>query len=268
MRKLRLMVAMAHPDDETLGVGGSLAKYASEGVETYLVTATRGEKGWWGAEADYPGPTELGRIREAELLAATEVLGVQETELLDYVDGELDEADPEEVTRRIAAAVRRFRPDVLVTFGHDGIFGHPDHFAMCQYVTAAVVRAAGADLSLPGSPHQVAKLYYYGCTPAALAAYQAAFGDLVMHVDGAERRSPGWQDWVITTEIDTSEYWQQVWRAVSCHRTQLPGYEKLAELAPEHHRALWSSQTFYRVFSTVNGGRGREHDLFAGLRTD
>ena len=71
---MKLLCVLAHPDDESLGLGGALAKYAAEGVETYLITATRGEHGWWGEAEDYPGPIGLGQIREAELRAAAEVL--------------------------------------------------------------------------------------------------------------------------------------------------------------------------------------------------
>ena len=72
---LKLMAVLAHPDDESLGTGGILAKYAAEGIETSLVTATRGERGWFGDEREYPGLEALGQIREAELRAAAEVLG-------------------------------------------------------------------------------------------------------------------------------------------------------------------------------------------------
>ena len=65
--QLKLMVVLAHPDDESLGMGGILARYAAEGVETYLITATRGERGWFGDPAEYPGPTALGQRREQEL---------------------------------------------------------------------------------------------------------------------------------------------------------------------------------------------------------
>jgi len=82
--QLRLMCVLAHPDDESLGNGGTLAKYAAEGVATYLVTATRGERGWPGAAHENPGPAALGAIREAELRAAAEVLGIQEVNFLDY----------------------------------------------------------------------------------------------------------------------------------------------------------------------------------------
>ena len=84
-------------------------------------------------------------------------------------------------------------------------------------------------------------------------------------------RRPGatsdpWPDWAITTVLDTSEVWSTVWRAVSCHKTQMTIYRKLEALPEEHQRSLWGTQEFYRVFSTVNGGRTQESDLFEGLR--
>ena len=75
---LKLMAVLAHPDDESLGSGGILAKYATEGIETSLVTATRGERGWFGDEREYPGLEGLGQRREAELRAAAEALGARE----------------------------------------------------------------------------------------------------------------------------------------------------------------------------------------------
>jgi LmbE family N-acetylglucosaminyl deacetylase len=87
---LKLMCVLAHPDDESLGNGGTLAKYAAEGVEPYLVTATRGERGWTGSERDDPGLEALGKIREVELFAAASVLGIRRVDFLDYIDGDLD----------------------------------------------------------------------------------------------------------------------------------------------------------------------------------
>ena len=72
--------------------------------------------------------------------------------------------------------------------------------------------------------------------------------------------------WAITTVIDTSAVWPTVWSAVSCHKTQMSIYSKLADLSEEHQRSLWGTQEFYRVFSSVNGGREKESDLFEGLR--
>jgi LmbE family N-acetylglucosaminyl deacetylase len=265
---LKLMCILAHPDDESLGTGGILAKYAAEGVETYLVTATRGERGWVGPAADYPGPEALGRIREAELDGAARILGLQEVTFLDYMDGELDQADPNQAVAKIVAHLRRVRPQVVVTFDPHGAYGHPDHVAICQFSTAAVVAAANCDYATGPAypPHRISKLYYMVETEANMAAYQAAFGELKMYIDGRERRATAWPEWAISTRIDTSAYWQHVWQAISCHRSQLADYQALMDLPAEHHQNLWGCQGYYRAFSLVNGGREMEDDLFEGLR--
>jgi LmbE family N-acetylglucosaminyl deacetylase len=264
---MKLLCVLAHPDDEALGLGGALAKYATEGVETYLLTATRGEHGWWGEEQDYPGPTALGQIREAELRAAAEVLHLREVHFLDYVDGQLDQVEPRAAVAQIASHLRRIRPDVVVTFGPDGAYGHPDHIAISQFAAAAIVCAADPGYALGGAaPQRVNKFYYRVWTQAEFDVHQAVFGDQVMTIDGVGRRPVPWQEWAITTRVDTAAQWSTVWQAVACHRSQLPGYQHLRDLPPEQHQALWGSQGFYRVYSTVNGGRAVERDLFTGLR--
>ena len=117
---LRLLCILAHPDDESLGLGGILAKYGAGGIETHLVTATRGERGWFGPPEENPGSIALGRIRERELRDAAHVLGIREVVLLDYRDGELEKADQSELLRQLVEQVRRIRPDVVVTFDHNG----------------------------------------------------------------------------------------------------------------------------------------------------
>jgi LmbE family N-acetylglucosaminyl deacetylase len=264
---LKLMAVLAHPDDESLGFGGILAKYAAEGIETSLVTATRGERGWFGDEREYPGLEALGQIREAELRAAAEVLGIRSVDFLGYIDGELDQAHPAEVVAKLVGHLRRVKPHVVVTFGPDGCYGHPDHIAIAQFTTAAIIEAASTDSPYYQhlAPHRVAKLYYMAPAEDLLNTFQFVFGDLVMHIDGVERRGAGWPDWQITTRIDTRAYWRTVWKAVCCHQTQLPAYHLLERLPEEKHKALWGCQTYYRAFSLVNGGRTVEHDLFEGL---
>jgi LmbE family N-acetylglucosaminyl deacetylase len=92
------MAVLAHPDDESLGIGGTLAKYAADGTDTFLVTATRGEAGRYrgirAGDPGHPSPSGLAKIREAELGAAAAVLGVRDVSLLDYHDRCLDRADP------------------------------------------------------------------------------------------------------------------------------------------------------------------------------
>jgi LmbE family N-acetylglucosaminyl deacetylase len=270
----RLMAVLAHPDDESLGVGGTLAKYASEGVDVFLLTATRGDGGRYRGhrpdDGQHPGPAALATIRETELRAASAILGVREVSLLDYRDQQLDRAKPREAIASIAGHLRRVRPDVVVTFGPDGAYGHPDHIAISQFTTAAIIAAADPAFACDGvvaaPPHAVSKLYYLAWPESTWAAYQAAFRKLASTVDGVERQAVPWPDWAITTVIDTRNWWSTVWRAISCHESQVAAYERLNDLSPDHHEALWGRQSFYRVFSTVNAGRSREADLFEGIR--
>ena len=270
MDRLRLLAVLAHPDDESLGFGGVLARYAAEGVETQLVTATLGQKGRLRGTPPggpgHPGPDRMAEMREAELRAAAQVLGIRELVLLRYMDGELDRVDPREAVTRIAAEIRRLKPHVVITFDPLGAYGHPDHIAICQFTTAAAVAAADPALALSAAPHAIAKLYYRAAEAAFLGAYQEAFKRLTSLVDGVEREASPWPRWALTTFVETREQWPTVWKAVTCHDSQIAAYEKLKHLSPEAHEGLWGHQGFYRAFSTVNGGRAIETDLFEGLR--
>lgn len=266
-RSLRLLCILAHPDDESLGLGGILAKYGAEGIDTYLVTATRGELGWFGPPEENPGPTELGKIREGELKEAARVLGLREVNILDYRDGELDKADQTLLTEQLVGHIRRIRPHVVVAFDQNGVYGHPDHIAATRAATAATVAAASADFEDPLGlgPHTVSKLYYFAWTDEVREAYEQAFGELVMKIDGVERRAVPWPHWTISTWIDTSAHWETVWEAIRCHCSQLPGYQKLLNLSEDYHRVLWGQITLHRVYSLVPTS-DREDDVFAGLR--
>src|SRR3954470_1660848 len=273
-QRRRLMAVLAHPDDESLGMGGTLAKYASEGVEVFVVTATHGDGGRFRGlrqnEPGHPGRAALAAIREAELRAAASALGVHAVSVLDYPDQQLDRAEPHEAVARIAAQLRRVRPDIVLTFGPDGAYGHPDHIAVSQFTTAAIVAAASPAVLCDGiddalAPHAVSKLYYLAWPQSTWTAYETAVRKLTSMVDGVERHATAWPDWAITTTIDTRAVWTTVWQAVSCHESQLAGYAPLATLSPELHEGLWGRQSFYRVFSAVNGGRTRETDLFEGI---
>jgi LmbE family N-acetylglucosaminyl deacetylase len=271
-KELKLLAVLAHPDDESLGFGGTLAKYAAEGVETYLVTATRGECGRFGALGKAGDPIEVGRVREAELRAAAAVLGIREVSVLGYPDGAVDRVQADIAIRAIVTHIRRIQPHVIVTFGPEGGYGHPDHIAVSQFTTAAAICAAdisfgigdGSALDLPS--HRAAKLHYMAWRKNKWDAYEAAFRKLAPMVDGVQRQAAPWLDWAVTTEIDTSEYWSIVWKAVCCHQTQMSIYERLEDLTSAQQTALWGSQEFYRAYSSVNGGRKLETDLFQGLR--
>lgn len=266
---LRLMAVVAHPDDESLGFGGTIAKYAAEGAHVSVVVATRGQAGRHGTTASgapgHPGRDALGRIREAEPRAAAAVLDIDDLVVLDHHDGQLDSVKPGVVIAEIAAEIRRSRPHVVMTFAPDGAYGHPDHIAISQYTTAAIVAAASRSDSGSDRPHVVDKLYYLAWPADVWAVYEGALKKLVSRVDGVERRATPWPDWAITTAIDTRAHWPRAWRAVQCHASQVGGYQALAALPPAQHETLWGRQSYYRVFSTVSGGRQRERDLFEGL---
>jgi LmbE family N-acetylglucosaminyl deacetylase len=263
-RTLRLLAILAHPDDESLGFGGTLAKYSAEGVETFLVTATRGQRGRYRGHRDgpeYPGAEALGLIREGELRAAAATLGVAEVTVLDYFDSALDQVAASVIVPELTGHIRRIRPDVAMTFGPDGVYGHPDHIAISQFVMAAVVEAAGGP-----SPHAVSKLYQMAWSETNAVAYRDVFSALGATVDGIARRPIAWPDWMLTTTVDARAVWETVWAAIRCHSSQVASYQGLATLGPEQHQVLWGHQCFYRVFSRVNGGRQPERDLFEGLR--
>ncbi|HEY2592270.1 MAG TPA: PIG-L family deacetylase [Chloroflexota bacterium] len=138
----RVLGVYAHPDDETMCTGGVFAKYASVGSEIMVVSATRGQAGQIRSGGIATRQT-LASVREKELRLACERLGVQHAECWDYQDGSLQEVDRAELEARIKRVIRAFRPDIVVTFGDDGAYGHPDHIVISQATTAACLRAGG-----------------------------------------------------------------------------------------------------------------------------
>lgn len=265
---LKLLAVFPHPDDETLGMGSTLARYAAEGVQVYLVCATRGERGWIASEGPNPGLEELGRIREAELRCAAEQLGIHEVSFLEYSDSDVDQADPEEIIGKLVGHIRRIKPQVVVTFAPDGAYGHPDHIALSQFTGGALVCASDQNFvdTSGEAPHRVSKFYYMVDTLDVVDAVKEALGGISMEVDGVTRHHIGWEDWQITTRLDNRQYIDQVQQAMLCHKSQLPGYKPLVEGSAVELTRTFGTGHFYRAFSLVNGGRGIEIDLFAGLR--
>src|SRR5262249_9132148 len=188
----------------------------------FLVTATRGDGGRFRGhrcgDARHPGPAALATIRETELRAAATVLGLREVSVLDYPDQHLDRANPREAVGRIVTELRKFRPDVVVTFGPDGAYGHPDHIAISQLTTAALVAAADPafDAGAAARPHAVSKLYYLAWPESTWRAYQSAVRTLSVTVDGVERLATPRPDWAVTTVIRTSRSCGTGWRRRAC----------------------------------------------------
>ncbi len=260
-----LLCSFAHPDDESLGMGGVLARYAAEGVKIHLLCATRGERGWNGPAEEDPGLRALGEIRTVELQQAAAALGLHEVSFLDYIDGDLDQANPQEAIARIAAHVRRIRPQVVVTFPPDGAYGHPDHIAISQYTNAALVCAADSAFPAAGEPYRVPKFYYMIDSLELVDMVRQQLGGIDMLIDGVLRQHWGWPHWAITTHVEAGLHWQGGRDASLCHRSQLPGITSLFAASEDIQRQLWGANDFYRVYSLVNGGRQVENDLFCGL---
>jgi LmbE family N-acetylglucosaminyl deacetylase len=237
-------------------------------VETYLVCASRGERGWFGPEEQHPGQEALGRLREQELENAVRELGMKEVYFLDYIDGEVDKAEPAGAIQKIATHIRRIVPQVVVTFPPDGNYGHPDHIAVGQFTSAAIVCAADASYQDRENiaPHRVSKLYYMVDSEDFINLIAPFVGDMTFPVGDQIRGEVPWKDWMITTRIEMAAHCHAAWRAIQCHKSQLPALGRLAEMHEDAGKAVLAMQgTFYRAFSLVNGGRKVEQDLFEGI---
>ena len=130
------MCVGAHPDDECFAFGGALALAADRGVETYMVCLTDGQAATYRGEAE--SGEALGKIRRAEFEASCKVLGVTHAEMLDYQDAKLEFVNFSAAAGRLVERMRRFKPDVVVTFGGDGgLNTHNDHMMVSSLTTAA-----------------------------------------------------------------------------------------------------------------------------------
>jgi LmbE family N-acetylglucosaminyl deacetylase len=285
-KRLTLMAVFAHPDDESFGSGGSLARYGSEpDVRVVLVCATRGEAG----EISDPGlatAEHLGQVREQELRCACRSLGIEETFFLDYRDsgmaGTPENMDPralamadfDEAVGKIVAHIRREQPDVVMTFDETGGYGHPDHIAIHHLTKAAFVAAADAsqypEQSATGlAPHQAQKLYFTAIPQRFFRGVAAKLQEMgheipkryLERLDGPF----GLPDEACTTDIDVRAFWETKQAAVACHATQLNPDSIFAMLPPDMMRELQAWECFQLAESTV-GEDGDSHDLFAGLR--
>ncbi len=209
---MRLLVTVAHPDDEAFGCGSVLAHASARGVGATVVCATRGELG-------EPAPgrgvdhRDLGSVREAELRLACAGLGVDRVEVLDWIDsgmdgpaasGSLAAADPRSVVAALVALIDDVRPDVVVTL--DASDGHRDH-AVIRDATLAAVEQAG---------HRPGRTYLW-CLPRSLLGPFTGNDDL------------GTPDADITTVVDVGTLIDERWRAMRAHASQVPPYDAMDE---------------------------------------
>jgi mycothiol conjugate amidase Mca len=279
---LTLMTVHAHPDDEAIGTGGVLARYADEGVRTVLVTCTGGEVGEI-ADRALAIPETLAEVRRRELERACEILRVASLHLLGYRDsgmmGTPDNEHPssfyraplEEATARLVALVRRHRPQVLVTYDERGFYGHPDHIKAHQ-ITVAAFDAAGDPARWPetGAPWQPVKLYYTAVARSAIRdlgrLLRGAGIDPPFEDDG-EKDDPeiGIADELVTTQIDVSAHVERKRQALLAHATQMGPEVFFTRMPPPLFHQVFGRESF-RLVRGNPGASGLEGDLFAGLR--
>jgi len=230
-RRLQLLVVVAHPDDETFGLGSVLAHAAANGIEARVICATRGELG---EPAIDIGSTPLGEVREGELRAAAAILGVAGVEVLDYCDsgvdgdaapGSLVAARTADVARVLAARIEVLQPDIVIVA--DGSDGHRDHVAIRDATLAA----------LRSTTWRPTRLYLW-CMPKSLLSQFAPFSEA------------GTPDDTITTVVDVSAHIPLRWQAMRAHATQTPPYDLMS---PEMQHMFLADDHFIRIDPPFSG---------------
>ena len=289
----RILFVHAHPDDESIGTGATMARYAADGVHVTLVTCTLGEEGevlvpdlyrLRAEEAD-----QLGGYRIGELDAAMQALGVTDYRFLGQAGRWRDsgmmgapsndhprcfwQADLTEATQELVAVLREVRPQVVVTYDENGGYGHPDHIQAHRVAMAAVDAAADPSFAPDvGDAWQVAKVYW-GALPrsvlqAGIDALRAA-GDTTFFagVERAEDLPMGVDDELVSTMVDGRNYLDAKLDAMRAHATQISVDGPFFALSNNVGQKAFGLEYFrlVRGAAVSEDGDGRETDLFAGL---
>lgn len=280
----RLLAVTAHPDDETFGCGGTLARHAAEGVHVTLVCATRGEVGNI-SDPSLATPESLAHVREQELRAACDVLGVSNLHLLDYRDsgmaGTLENEHPQslaqsdhgKLTYKVVEIIRKVRPQVVITFDPTGGYGHPDHIAIHEATREAFAASGDRDryaeqLTDRLTPHQPSKLYYFVFSRSMARALHDSIVEAGVESDFAKMdpETMGMPDEEITTVLDVGLYSDQKYRAARCHRTQIEGADALSWLPEQVRDQFLSTEYLVRAEPGFTLGRDpTENELFGGV---
>lgn len=274
-----LLAVLAHPDDESFGMGGTLALYSRRGVNVHLICATRGEAGEVAPEL-LAGFGSVAERRVEELGCAAEILGLSAVHYLDYRDsgmaGSIDNQHPQalcnapldEVAEKIAYFIRLLKPQVVLTFDPLGGYKHPDHIAVHQ-ATVRAFHLAG-DLGFKGDlpPYQPLKLYLHVFPKRMLRLVVK-----LMPIFGRDPRHFGRNkdldllsvvregDFPVHVEIDYREVIQQREAAAACHSSQLAGGPPSRGPLAWVWRRMGGKEQFMRLYPEVNG-RLRQKDLF------
>ncbi len=280
-----LMAVFAHPDDESFGIGGTLARYGADpDVRVVLVCATLGEAGEIAAP-ELATAERLGQVREAELRCACRTLSIDALHLLGYRDSgmagtpanlepdALTMADFDEVVGKIVTLIRRERPNVLVTFDESGGYGHPDHVAIHYHAKEAFAAAADParypeQIGIGLAPHQAQKLYYTAIPHRFFREMAAKMEELGIEIPRRYRerleKGIGLPDEACTTDVFVQDFWDAKRAAIQCHATQLNPDSVFSALPPEIMRELQTWECFQLAESYV-GEDGDSHDLLTGL---
>jgi LmbE family N-acetylglucosaminyl deacetylase len=273
-----LLAVFAHPDDE-LSAGGTMAHYARQGVSTHLICATRGEVGE--APSDLKGFKSIAEMRSDELLCASNILGLDSVNFLGYRDsgmpGSPDNQHPaslvsapvDEVARKIAAFIRRLKPQVVITFDPIGGYRHPDHIAIHHATVQAFAMAGDAAIEIDGlSPHAPQKLYF--------ATFPRGFlktAVRLLKLIGRDPRHFGKNgdidlealvefNFPIHARIPIGDVIEQKARATACHSSQLPSMG--GTLARWFQKLFAGEETFMRAVPAAPPTK-TERDLFDGV---
>jgi LmbE family N-acetylglucosaminyl deacetylase len=271
--KLTLVAIFAHPDDEAFGTGGTLAKYAHEGVDVHLITATLGEAGQI-AQPDLIFTQPLSVVREQELRCACQHYGVKALHLLGYIDGQTTVVPQRAAVYKIVKLLREIRPQVVISFGPDGVYGHYDHLAVHRWATAAVQFADEFECWPEAGPaHSVAKFYHRALPEEQIAQLEQAMGRNYVPMDGVVPFPfVGYPMEKITTIIDVRDYAETKLKGIRCHASQLTPDSPYAQ-SDLHVAAnpLFWQETFIlaqcqpNIRPAIPTDR-KEDDLFTGLR--
>ncbi len=283
---LTLLCVHPHPDDESIACGGVLARAADEGIRTVVVTCTGGEEGENLARIDL-GDRDLADHRRRELADALAALGVASHHTLGYRDsgmagepsnGHVDSfvrVDVEVAAAALAAIIRAERPQVVVSDGADGTYGHPDHVKANRVTVRAVELASDVHADVPGEPWHVAKRYVTALARRRLfelhqgllaAGLPSPFGD--DDVADPSALSFGTDDAAVTTEIDVQAWLPRKRAALACHRSQISADSFFLNTPPELEVDAFAVEQFVLEVGELGDvdADGYERDLFAGLR--
>jgi LmbE family N-acetylglucosaminyl deacetylase len=270
MDRLKLLAVFAHPDDEAFGMGGTLTKYAAQGHDVHLATATRGEAGEI-AEPDMAIKANLPEVREQELRCACDIYGIHSPHFLGFQDGQLTVVHQGQGVSKVVRLLREIRPHVVVTFGPEGIYGHYDHVAVHRWTTIAVKLAADRSCFPDTQPekcetHQVSKLYHRVMSEDQARAMSGGDPLAGLLIDGVPFPFTGYPPDQITTLIDVGDYAGTKLEGIRCHETQVGRGDPFGRPREEVLSDPWfRTESFILVHSTVGWPDGIENDLFWGV---